>query len=378
MFLYVLDANSNKICYFLQDKIHVETYIPFGEYTSVFYHPSLFGFNNEYSNIYVKNQFPPFPSEMQRSYEQIVKKLELYKNSFLETCQFIPEYILINEIIPEHILIKFCQYMEKMNNLVFQKTEKPNDYSILLKITKIIKEIECYHLSVNNNEYGTKIKYDPWKSTTGRMGLCSGSFPISNLPKTERHLLPPSNDLLVEFDYNSAEIRTLLALSNKQQPLQDIHEWHMSLYQEKKTREEIKSDFYKWLYGNRNSSSIYSQFYKTDDVVAQFFNGEQIETPFGRVIKSDEFHALSYIIQSTTSDLFFESLYNVLEYMKKHRINSHIAWTLHDSVVFDMYQRDMVHLENMKNIFSQTSLGTYLVNVSQGKNYGQMERINEF
>jgi hypothetical protein len=232
---------------------------------------------------------------------------------------------------------------------------------------------------VNDGRYETKerVKYDPWKASTGRMGLCPNSFPISNLPKAERHILSPNNDLLLEFDYNSAEIRTLLALSNKQQPLQDIHDWHTSLYPERKTRDEIKSDFYKWLYGNRNLSSIYSHFYKTNDIIEQFFNDEQVETIFGRVIKSDKFHALSYIVQSTTSDLFFESLYNVLKYMKKHRVMSHIAWTLHDSAVFDMYHCDMKHAKNMKNIFSQTSLGTYLVNVSQGKNYGQMEKLNE-
>ena len=52
-----------------------------------------------------------------------------------------------------------------------------------------------------------------------------------------------SNDWFVEFDYNGAEIRTLLSLAGKEQPEEDIHEFHMSnIYKNITSRPKAKEN----------------------------------------------------------------------------------------------------------------------------------------
>ena len=64
-------------------------------------------------------------------------------------------------------------------------------------------------------------------SKTGRLTNVKGYFPILTMDKEHRSVVKPKNDLFVELDYNGAEIITLLALSGREQPKQDIHQWNV-------------------------------------------------------------------------------------------------------------------------------------------------------
>jgi hypothetical protein len=55
--------------------------------------------------------------------------------------------------------------------------------------------------------------------------------------------------------------------------------------------------------------------------------------------------------------------------------NSFISFTLHDSIVIDFDDSERELVEELLNIFSRTPLGKFQVNLSAGKSYGDMRRI---
>jgi DNA polymerase I-like protein with 3'-5' exonuclease and polymerase domains len=92
------------------------------------------------------------------------------------------------------------------------------------------------------------------------------------------------------------------------------------------------------------------------------------------VIKADEHHALNYILQSTAADLFFKQMNKVWKLLKNRK--SKIVFCMHDSLVIDYCEEDNDILMKLKRAFSDTDLGNFVVNVSVGKNYGEMKKLS--
>ena len=81
----------------------------------------------------------------------------------------------------------------------------------------------------------------------------------------------------------------------------------------------------------------------------------------------------NYLIQSTTSDLVLSKAFKIVERLKEKK--SFISFTLHDSIVIDYDDRERDIVGELINIFSETPFGIFKVNVSAGKSYGTMRRI---
>ena len=54
---------------------------------------------------------------------------------------------------------------------------------------------------------------------------------------------------------------------------------------------------------------------------------------------------------------------------------SYVAFPIHDSIVLDLSKEDKEKLPEIIDIFSNTALGKFMVNVRVGQNFGQLEKL---
>ena len=106
----------------------------------------------------------------------------------------------------------------------------------------------------------------------------------------------------------------------------------------------------------------------------KYWDGCKIETDYGRIIENvDEHHALNYIVQSTTIDMVHEQAYKVYELLKGRK--SHISFLIHDAVYIDLADEDRNELLNLLDTFKKTRYDRFKVNVSAGRNLGEMKDL---
>jgi len=191
--------------------------------------------------------------------------------------------------------------------------------------------------------------------------------------KEFRQLLKPQNDWFLSLDYNAAEVRTFIALSGKEQPTVDVHDWHRSnLIKKDISREEAKVRFFAWIY-NHSSSVTDFDSYDRNSVVEKNYSDGIITTPFKRKIKVDRFKALNYLIQSTTSDLVLERAVAIDKFLEGKR--SFISHIVHDEIVIDLAAAENDLSGDLKEIFAKNKLDTFRVNLKAGKDYYNLETL---
>ena len=238
-------------------------------------------------------------------------KVDLQENPFLD-------------LIPEKLLFEFCEIKNQITDHILTSHSRPKNYNFLLDLERALENIRKRELKLNldvlKNQLTTVharavykrlkrsrkvIDYDAFKTKTGRLTTKKDSFPILTLNKAFRQAIEPNNDFFIELDFNAAELRTLLALLGKEQPVDDIHEWNIkNEYHGSVTREEAKKRIFAWMYNPESKDQLSNRAYDRDEILSKYWDGEYIKTPFDRKIKADRHHAVNYIIQSTTSDLF--------------------------------------------------------------------------
>jgi len=278
----------------------------------------------------------------------------------------------IYDYIPDGILRKYLKDRNSIIQHTFESIEPPPHYEILKKAHILTEEMNS-----SKNMYKGKLSntnYNVFSTRTGRLSNAKSSIPILTMKKDERRYLTPTNDLFVEFDFNAAELRTLLALSDREQPPEDIHDWNLSHVATKSTtREEVKKRTFAWLYNPKASDLLLEGIYSRDRVKDDHYKNGSVKTPFFRNIQTDDRRALNYIVQSTSSDVCVEQSYKLRELFKDSRTK--ICYLLHDSVILDFAKEDSNKFLNAKDTFGQTRFGQYRVNASVGKNFGEMRAI---
>ena len=178
----------------------------------------------------------------------------------------------------------------------------------------------------------------------------------------------------MEIDYNAAKLRTLLALSGQPQPTEDIHDCNIqNVFAGALSREDAKKRVFSWLYNPESEDKLLNDAYDRDSVLQKYFNGSQVNTICNRVIPSDKFHALNYIVQSTSSDIFLQRAVEIWKFLRHKK--SSISLLIHDSLLLDLSDDERQLLPEILNIFSDTPHGKYLVGVKAGKNFGDMKEL---
>ena len=347
-----------------------------------------------YASLYCGRSFvgSACPEYLEGQWLAISDKLKAFLRSFEQAKVDLNENCFF-DLVPERFLLEFCDVKNKITKHVFENYEKPKNYDFLVNLSRVVHEIESQRLSadlfpLDKTIYKFKtrqlrkkisgvepyIKYDIFGTKTGRLTTKKNSFPILTLAKEYRSILKPKNDRFVEFDFNAAELRTLLALSGKEQPEEDIHEWNAeNVYRGLVSRKEAKQRIFAWLYNPESKDHLSARSYDRVLVTGKYFDGTQVSTFFNRKIEADNHHALNYIIQSTASDLFLDRMVEIHNFLKDKK--SFVSFCLHDSLVIDFVESEKHLIPEIKKIFSETKLGNFMVNVSAGKNFGKMERL---
>jgi hypothetical protein len=217
-------------------------------------------------------------------------------------------------------------------------------------------------------------------SVTGRLTDGDNSFPILTLHKKYREIIKPKNDWIVELDLNAAELRVAQALLGKEQVEGDYHEWcAKNIMHGEVKRAEAKTAATQWLYNSKSSLAIrfdkeLSEFYKKDALLAMYWVDGKVHTPFGRQIEADEYHAISYLNQSTLIDLFHRQIIKADDALMSKK--SFISLLVHDSVVIDLADSEKAILPDIIREISNTKYGKFPVNVKIGRNYGDLKKVD--
>ena len=349
--------------------------------------------NVNYARLYCggQNLSEVCPEIQKDNWKRVTEKLRAYLRSF-DTAKVSLDALCFFQLVPKRFLLEFFDAKNAISKHVLENYPQPENYEFLVELSKVIADMSQRRLNLDpdvlKNKLATKRIRDFWKkikthtriqynvfgTKTGRLTTKKGSFPILTMDSAFRSVIKPHNDWLVELDFNAAELRVLLALSENEQPLEDIHEWNMrNIFKPGLSRDDAKKKIFAWLYNPKSLNRKAEDVYNRSLVLGKYFNGERVKTIYGKEIVADDHYALNYIVQSTTSDLFLRRLCEVHKFLKDRK--SHISFCVHDSMVLDLAEEDKSVLPEIIKLFSDTELGTFKVNMSAGHNFGEMQEV---
>ena len=364
------------------------------------YNTVLKEYNIEYASLYAqgKNIDEICPDHLRDEWETVKKKHFSFIKSF-DTAKVKSKDYCFYDLVPESFVVDFFNVKSKITEWVLNNYNKPSNYDHLVELSNLLSQIKNNKLNVDLKSMDSflhnfkarnirkklsrihpYINYNIFGTITGRLTTKKDSFPILTLNKDYRSILKPKNDWFIELDFNAAELRCVLALNKEKQPSIDIHEWNgkiiNNLSDHKMDRDSVKQKIFSWMYGQENVSLGIPQiekYYDKKKIVKNYWNGKYIQNPFGRKIECDKFHALNFIIQSTTSDTFLRRAVAVNKLLEKRK--SFTTALIHDSMLIDFSRDDKDLLKELITEFGNTDLGIFKVNCSVGSNFGNMRKL---
>ena len=392
MLFQTLDDKRDCVGLYLDGELHFNEALP-ENLTKTWNYSSFLGNRPvEYAKLYCggKDITEVCPEALRDRWQAINNKLMAFYKSFSTA------HVSLNEncfydLVPHKFLLEWCYVKNLVCQHVFDTYERPTNYEYLANISRVLGDIQNTRLNIdkaalkmhktrhrkfaqNLNKMFPYCKFNIWGTKTGRLTTVKNSFPILTLDKSMRQVLKPHNDYFVELDFNAAELRTLLALSGEDLPSEDMHDWNIkNLFAPTTTREQAKKRIFAWLYNPESTDEECEKHYDRSQVLNKYFNGHQVTTIFNKEIPSERRTALNYIIQSTCAENVLRQMVKVADRLRGLR--TYVAFPVHDSIVLDLSLDDKDILPEIISLFSNTSLGTFRVNVGVGKDFGSLKKL---
>ena len=393
MLFQVLDTKADCVGYYANNVIYPDRKLPLHGSTWD-YSPHLRGELYEIARIYSHGATitDVCPEDMKTEWEKIKKTLKSCVKAF-NTARLPMSENCFYDLVPEYFLYQYLEAKNKITQHVLNTHQRPDNYQDLHNLLEMVTDIRSRELnidigpikhllsSVKGQNFHRTLQsvrrvcdYNVWGTVTGRLAATPNSFPILTMGKEFRPCVKPSNDWLLELDFNAAELRVLLALCGKEQPQNDIHDWNVkNVFGGALTRDEAKVKTFAWLYSSNENKDL-EKLYTKDFVRNKYWDGFKVRTDYGRIMDNvDEHRSLNYTIQSTTIDMVHEQAYKVYQLLKGRK--SQIAFLIHDAVYIDLAEEDRYEILNLLDTFKKTRYGMFKVNVSAGKNLGEMKEL---
>ena len=331
------------------------------------------------------------PDHLRDRYNFAERRLQAHVKAIVQS-QINLDDNCIYDLVPRHVLRQFYHVKNEITEWVVANNPKPKNYSFLVETQATINEISQQELQIDWDNHNLLFLQDPkakslykrfankksnviynlFGTITGRLTTRPESFPIMNLKTEHRKIVMPQNDLFIELDFNAAEIRTLLALAGIDQPQDDIHNFNIEqVFKTSMSRDNAKRRFFAWLYNPDSKDEELKNYYNKEKILDKYYKNGYINTIFGRQIECDAFHSLNYLLQSTSSDNCMDRANKIRKMLSGRK--STIAFCLHDCVVLDFSNQDAHLLPKIKQVFEQTRLGKFKINLKAGKTYGLLE-----
>ncbi len=315
----------------------------------------------------------PFLDEYKKNSTRIKTCLDTYK-----ICDINKKNFKLIELVPKNILIDFGDTINKITDYVLDNNKIQSYYKNLMEICEIVDDIKSRKVnfvSDEETELFTKLKknkkmiYTVFSGKTYRLGTGHNSFPM-NLKKEWRSLIVPENHLIADLDFNGMDIRIFIGLLGKEQPETDIHLFNQELLGTR-DRNETKLKFFSWFYDETKTNIKLDSYYDRHFLLDKYVDKDYtILTPYDKQVKSDSFHCLNHLIQTTASFVFWEQAYKVFNKLRNKK--TFIKFLNHDSIVLDIHKDELELLKELQDIFSQTNkFGKFKTTLKVSERWGK-------
>ena len=252
--------DSKKICdsCFIDGKI-----IPFSEAKNITHtwdYSSIFEDEKyELACLYAKTKHieDACSNSLRERYLIIKTKLKAFLKSCLTAKISLKENCFF-DLVPISFLEELFYIRREIIKEIFDTKKRPENYDFLYDLNKLIYKISENDVKINienidisepesrqkaSGHIGKTVNYNVFGAVTGRLTTEPASFPILTIAKSLRSIVEPTNEFLLELDFNAFEPRVFLGLNGKEQPMVDLHDWNRkNLFVDdiKITREEAK------------------------------------------------------------------------------------------------------------------------------------------